>query len=229
MITIADIKSYPVGYRFGGLFNFFTIKTTKKLRKQDKGWIHQVVLQDRTGEILADIKVDKRNPLIRTTEIYVLIGEKKKDLLYVERFRYDVHNEPPENDYEMYQENLRRTEMRLDEMSNSDYMKRDDVTPPILVTIKSQEPKNMAQSGQPSDTKLIIGFEESDKKLVCNVTNFKNIRRITDEADSKDWIGKQIVLWFNPDIEFGGETVGGIRVRERRDQNTEAEVETVPF
>jgi hypothetical protein len=53
---------------------------------------------------------------------------------------------------------------------------------------------------------------EIEKKLVCNVTNFKAIAKKTGKPDSDDWVGETIDLWFNPDIEFGGDIVGGIRL-----------------
>ena len=102
--------------------------------------------------------------------------------------------------------------MKLDDLSTSDYMKEADVTPPIRVTIKSSEGKDMAKKGDPPQMKCVLGFEEIDKKLVCNVTNFKGIVKRTGEADSDNWIGKQIDLWFNPDIEYAGDIVGGIRL-----------------
>ena len=97
-------------------------------------------------------------------------------------------------------------------MSTSDYMKEADVTPPIRVTIKSSEAKNMAKKGDPPQLKCVLGFEEIEKKLVCNVTNFKGIVKRTGEPDSDNWVGKQIDLWFNPDIEYAGDIVGGIRL-----------------
>jgi len=103
--------------------------------------------------------------------------------------------------------------MRVDDFGQSDYLKQGDVEPPILVTIKSVELKNMAKDNQPQEMKPVIEFYEITKRLACNKTNFKRICKETGEADSDDWDGKKIVLWFNEDIEFGGEQVGGIRVR----------------
>jgi len=103
--------------------------------------------------------------------------------------------------------------MKVDDFGQSDYLKRPDVEPPILVTIKRVELKNMAKDGQPQEMKPVIEFHEIKKRLACNKTNFKRIVKETGEADSDDWAGKKIVLWFNEDIEFGGEQVGGIRVR----------------
>ena len=102
--------------------------------------------------------------------------------------------------------------MKLDDLVTSDYLKEADVTPPIRVTIKSSEPKNMAKPNQPPQVKCVLAFNEIEKKLVCNVTNFKAIAKKTGKADSDDWVGETIDLWFNPDIEFGGDIVGGIRL-----------------
>ena len=71
----------------------------------------------------------------------------------------------------------------------------------------------MAKAPAPEELKPVVTFEELTKKLACNKTNFKRICKETGEADSDDWAGKKIVLWFNEDIEFAGEQVGGIRVR----------------
>ena len=103
--------------------------------------------------------------------------------------------------------------MKVDDFGTSDYLKHQDVDPPILVTIKSVELKNMAKAPAPEELKPVVTFEELTKKLACNKTNFKRICKETGEADSDDWAGKKIVLWFNEDIEFAGEQVGGIRVR----------------
>ena len=103
--------------------------------------------------------------------------------------------------------------MKVDDFGQSDYLKRPDVEPPILVTIKSVELKNMAKDNQPQEMKPVIEFFEISKRMSCNKTNFKRIAKETGEPDSDDWAGKKIVLWFNEDIEFGGEQVGGIRVR----------------
>ena len=103
--------------------------------------------------------------------------------------------------------------MKVDDFGQSDYLKRPDVEPPILVTIKSVELKNMAKDNQPQEMKPVIEFHELKKRLACNKTNFKRICKETAEDDSDNWTGKKIVLWFNEDIEFGGEQVGGIRVK----------------
>lgn len=103
--------------------------------------------------------------------------------------------------------------MKIDELGTSDYVTESDVTPPITVTIKTEELKNFAKEGQPKEMKCVLGFSEIEKRFVCNKTNFKRIAQLLKESDSEDWVGKKIALWFNEDVEFRGEIVGGIRVR----------------
>ena len=106
--------------------------------------------------------------------------------------------------------------MNVNELGSSDYLKQHDVVPDKLVTIASQEPKDMAPTGKPPEMKIILGFSELDKKLVCNKTNALIIAAIHREDDSENWVGKQVVLYFDPTVSYGGKITGGIRVRASR-------------
>ena len=62
--------------------------------------------------------------------------------------------------------------MKLNELQNSKWIKEDDVIPDILVTIKSEEKRDMAKTGQPSDIKLVLGFEETLKLILYCIANY---------------------------------------------------------
>ena len=108
--------------------------------------------------------------------------------------------------------------MKLSDLGTSNYLVQSDVEPPIILTIKSEAAKDFAKDGNPPEMKLVLGFNETQKEFACNKTNFKRIRQLLKENDSTDWIGKQICLWFNEDVEFKGDVVGGIRVRQAPSQ-----------
>ena len=97
MITIKELQDAEAGQKIGGFKK--TIKKTKKLWQVGKHWIHQVVLMDETGEMLADVKVGGYNPLIRNTEIIIVTAETRDAdvgrILYVDEFRFELVNEPP--------------------------------------------------------------------------------------------------------------------------------------
>ena len=104
--------------------------------------------------------------------------------------------------------------MKVDQLSNSNYITKADVDPPVRVTVAEPKPypKNMAKDGHKEDIKLIINLQEFKKPFVCNTTNFNLIAHETGEEDSDNWVGKQFNLFYNPAIEFGDKIVGGIRV-----------------
>ncbi len=87
----------------------------------------------------------------------------------------------------------------------------------ITLTIKDQgENTGREQEFENNGKKqyqVVIEFEEDDRALGLNQTNFDSIIDITGEQDTNDWGGKQIEIWVNPKVQFGSKFVPGIRVR----------------
>lgn len=103
--------------------------------------------------------------------------------------------------------------MKVSEMSNSKFLKAGDVDPAKLVTIRQIQQVNVAQEGKPREMKWTLKFDELDKPMVLNKTNINRIARALNSQDTDDWVGKKVVAYNDPDVEFGGEAVGGIRIR----------------
>lgn len=124
----------------------------------------------------------------------------------------------------------------VNDLSESKYVQKKDIGDGLAVTITGYKFKDVSrESDAHKDEKYTLSFDEC-KPLVLNKTNGKRIAQIMhetygitrdDQPDEDDpdkalipaneqfrnWVGKRIVLWFNPDIEFQGEVTGGIRVR----------------
>jgi len=129
--------------------------------------------------------------------------------------------------------------MTTDDVFPSKYLKASDLPEdgsPYLVTI---EKVDMEEIGTKKDKKPVITFEESNRGMVCNKTNWKTIAKIIDSEDSDDWIGKKISL-YRAEVEFQGEMVESIRVSLKKDKATpppaaaikgkkEGEDEDIPF
>ena len=47
---------------------------------------------------------------------------------------------------------------------------------------------------------------------LLNKTNIKRLQKMFGD-DTETWLGKTVTLYFDPDVEYMGETVGGLRVR----------------
>jgi len=103
----------------------------------------------------------------------------------------------------------------VSDLSNSNYLQKNDVEPAILVTIDGYDRANLAQDGQPKEMRYVLKFKEC-KPLVLNKTNGNRIQVALGSDDFDDWIGKQIVLYNDENVEFGGKITGGIRVRAKK-------------
>ncbi len=104
---------------------------------------------------------------------------------------------------------------KVSEMIESKYLKQADVEDDTLVTIERVGKANVAKEGDEPEHKWLIKFAEFPKLMVLNATNIKRLARVCGD-DTDDWRGKQVVLYVDPDVEFGGQVVGGLRVRQAK-------------
>ena len=108
--------------------------------------------------------------------------------------------------------------MHYSQIKESKYLKKEDCGKGILVTIQEVTQENVAKQGDPEELKFCLWFQESEKPLVLNSTNGNIIAQITGEEDTDNWAGHKIVLYHDPNIQFAGKLVGGIRVRAPKNQ-----------
>ena len=112
--------------------------------------------------------------------------------------------------------------MRIGEMKESKYLKKEDVGTGKLVTIASMEQQNVAMEDQPPDMKWVLHFHEYNKGMVINWTNIQLIAKAVGSEETNDWVGKKIVVFEDPNVSFGGKLVGGIRVRAPRQTSVQS-------
>lgn len=104
------------------------------------------------------------------------------------------------------------TTMKIGDMIESKYLKQSDVPDPVVVTIHSLKKVNVARDDEDPDYRWTAKFSELAKPMVLNVTNLKRLAKALGD-DTDDWLGKPIEVYTDPDIEFGGNIVGGLRIR----------------
>ena len=113
-------------------------------------------------------------------------------------------------------------------LKTSNFVKKEDCDPPILVTIRNVKQENVAQDGAPQELKWCIHFNELEKPLVLNATNGQIIAQITGSEETDNWTGHKVVLYHDPNVAFGGKLVGGIRCRAPRAPANPAKAVTQP-
>jgi len=101
----------------------------------------------------------------------------------------------------------------IDDMIESKYLKKSDVEPAKLVTIRECKKENIAQDNQPAEYKFTLYFNELAKPLVLNSTNIHSTAVACDSPQSEQWLGKTIVLFVDPNVSYMGKVIGGIRIR----------------
>jgi len=102
---------------------------------------------------------------------------------------------------------------KTSEMRESKFLKKEDVGAGALFAVAGCEQHNVAKEGAEPELRWCLSFEESDKPLVLNSTNIQLCESICGSDDTDDWIGKKIVLYADPTVQYRGKVVGGIRVR----------------
>lgn len=101
----------------------------------------------------------------------------------------------------------------INQMTESKYLKGGDVPNEMVVTIQKVGKINIAKEGDDPDFKWALRFEELKKPMLLNATNIKRAAKATGSPETDDWIGKKITLYFDPDVEFAGNVVGGLRIK----------------
>ena len=108
---------------------------------------------------------------------------------------------------------------KVSEMKTSKFLKKSDVGEDgTLVTIVDVIEVNVGMEGKEPDMKWCMTFKEFDKPMVLNSTNAQLCERFLGSDDTVDWIGRRVVLYDDPNVSFGGELVGGIRVKRAPDR-----------
>ena len=69
-------------------------------------------------------------------------------------------------------------------------------------------------NGKDADERAVLWFKEGDyKPMVLNKTNKNRIKHFLGATTAEEVMGKQVNVYNDPDIEYGGEIVGGLRIR----------------
>ena len=99
---------------------------------------------------------------------------------------------------------------RIHEMIESKFMKKEDAGDGILVTIRGVEKRDVGTESEPEQKWVLL--LDGHKPLVLNSTNLALIEKALGSDDTDDWVGKQVVLFNDENVSFGGKLTGGIRV-----------------
>jgi hypothetical protein len=114
----------------------------------------------------------------------------------------------------------------VNDLGTSNYIAKSDVGNGLLLTFKSYEKKNVGIGKK--DMQWVFYFDEHEKGFIMKPTNGHLVAAVVGSADFDDWIGKKIVLYIDPTVEFPkGKVTGGIRCRAPKNQPQQVEEQAV--
>src|SRR3990167_4275616 len=102
---------------------------------------------------------------------------------------------------------------RTSEMIQSKYLKATDVPDPVIVTVVKVGKVNLAKDDAAPEYKWAIKLQEFQKLMVLNSTNIRIAEKVFGSDNTDDWKDKEIILYTDENVTFGGELVGGLRFK----------------
>lgn len=99
--------------------------------------------------------------------------------------------------------------MNLDKISGSKYLAAADVGEAgWVLTIKGFDMVSMDDGRQ----RLMMDFVEA-KPMLVNRVNINRLKAIFKDANTETMVGKKVLVYLDPMVEFQGKIVGGLRIR----------------
>ena len=86
----------------------------------------------------------------------------------------------------------------------------------VILTIDTVSELNLAKEGEFEKKRPLIAWVEEMKPLICNPTNWGNIKLALgadNDTDTSALPGRRLVLWADPTVEFNHRRVGGIVIK----------------
>jgi hypothetical protein len=111
--------------------------------------------------------------------------------------------------------------MKLSEMMPSKYLKTSDVDGEVIVTVKELKKVNVAREDAEPEYKWTVVFAEFAKPMVLNKTNLTRLGKALGD-DTEFWIGQQVLLYVDDEVQYGSDTVSGLRIRTAKNPASKA-------
>lgn len=102
--------------------------------------------------------------------------------------------------------------------SKSKYLTKDDVgSAGLILTIKGFRMETL-ESDDGNEDKMVLHFVEDVKPMVLNRTNAQLLAVATGAKSVGESKGRQIIVFNDPTVSFGGKVTGGLRIRQHTEE-----------
>lgn len=100
-------------------------------------------------------------------------------------------------------------------LTNSDYLGvyALDNGNDLIATIASIGVETITGANGKKEDCTVMHFREAIKPMITNITNLKTMAKLFKTPYVEKWVGRQIQIYADYNVRFGGETVEGLRIR----------------
>jgi len=93
------------------------------------------------------------------------------------------------------------------------YLKTSDIEGDMTVQISHVKVEELGRD-EKKDKKAVVYFKDLDKGLALNKINAEVLEELCGSDETDDWLGIKVILYVDPNVYYGGEKKGGVRVKE---------------
>lgn len=101
--------------------------------------------------------------------------------------------------------------MKRSDAFKSNYLGKGDLDKPVIATIKDVYIEKI-KGDDGDEEKAVCHFTNGTKPMILNVGNWATLEAAYGE-ESDNWRGRQVEIYVDPNVMFGRDRVGGVRMR----------------
>ena len=85
-----------------------------------------------------------------------------------------------------------------------------------ILTIGQVKKELVVGPGGKKEECIVCHWQENEKPMILNNINCKTISKMLGTPYIEHWAGHAVQIYFDPKVKFGGETTGGLRIRDKK-------------
>ena len=105
------------------------------------------------------------------------------------------------------------------------FLAKEDFSQPVLAQVANVALEEIESNSGPAERKPVLYIMgpsnpavDTNRGIILNGTNWDALEASTGKDDADEWPGEQIVIYHDPEVRFGNQKVGGIRIRPPQQQ-----------
>ena len=101
----------------------------------------------------------------------------------------------------------------INDIYRGEWLQGRDIPRPRVVTVEATREEKIGRQSEKKRPRVIVKYVELEREMIFNVTNARMAAKVFNSTRYADWVGKQLLLFNDENVSYGGEQIGGLRVK----------------